>query len=124
MEELAIYFYNQGCNCSLCILKAAAQYYKIPLLTQVEGMCGGITAGFGIGGICSALVAGIMVFGWFFDEETVKRLRLRLISEFSRRHGAIDCGGLQCLNTDCALLLPSTAALIQSIIDDERSQAL
>lgn len=119
MREEALHFLEMGCNCSQCILRAAEQHYHRELPPMLPEMCGGITGGFGVGGFCSALVAGVMVFGWFFDEETVKLMRIRLINGFCERQGAVDCGRLQCLNADCANVIGDAAELVQQLVDEE-----
>lgn len=122
MKEQAIAFYRKGCNCSQCILKAAETVYNKPVPKQCYAMCQGVNTGFGIGGICSVLVAGVMVFGLFFNEETVKRLRIKLLTEFKRQHGGINCAELVRARGDsarCEAIVGQAADMIKKMIDAE-----
>ncbi len=124
MRESAIYFYENGYNCSQCILKAAEQIYGLRLSKQSLDLCKGVNTGFGTGDICSLLVAGVMVFGMMFDEATTKRMRMRLFDEVKLRHKGLYCGQL-IKNRDsrydrCAYLVGDIAAIIGEIIDTGR----
>lgn len=95
MKEKTLFYYRQGYNCSQCILKAAEQIYRIPISKNSMDMCCGVTGGFGIGGMCSVLIAGIMVFGLLFDKNAVKSMRVQLLDEFNGKYGDLNCGCLK-----------------------------
>ena len=125
MKERAVMYYRQGHNCSQCILKAAEYTYKIPIPKQCYEMCKGVNTGFGLGGMCSVLIAGVMVFGLFFDEATVKRLRLRLFSDFRDLHPALNCADLvkeRKNGAKCEQIVRQIAGLVKQIIDEELEQ--
>lgn len=47
----------EGENCSRAILRAASEEYGFPLFSEeLLKSCNAISAGFGVGGICSALL--------------------------------------------------------------------
>ncbi len=122
MKALAIRFYQQGYNCSQCILKAAEAFYAKPISRQCYNMCQGVNTGFGIGGMCSVLIAGIMVFGLFFGDDVVKRLRIRLLTEFQSRHPQMDCQALRKErqgNGYCENIVGEIAELVEQLIHEE-----
>ena len=106
-----------GENCSRIILQAAAEEYGILLPEEVLAVCGGINGGFGIGGICSGLVASIMVLGLLFDEETVKIKRILFLIKAQDRFGYLDCSRLSALETDCSGVLEEIAGILQEVIE-------
>ncbi len=91
MRARAIELFNNGFNCSQCLLEAAKEKYGIKITPYIMKMCEGISMGFGSGCVCCCLVAGIMILGAMFDEDRVVRLRLLLLSEIRTRHGCLDC---------------------------------
>lgn len=123
MKEKAIEYYKKGYNCSQCILKAAEFKYKRPVPKQCFDMCRGVNTGFGIGGICSVLVAGIMIFGLFFEEETVKRLRIKLLTEFRNHYGCLNCADLLRMRKDsgrCEGIVGQVAEMVERMINEEK----
>ena len=123
MKNLATDYYNRGYNCSQCILKAFETKYKIPITKQAYEMCTGINTGFGVGTTCSVLVAGIMIFGIMFDEQTAKRLRMKLLNTFHDRHKSLNCDALlkkRGSNRKCDKIVFEVAEMIDNIILEER----
>ncbi len=122
MKDKVLNYYYQGYNCSQCILKAAEQKYKIPISNQSIKLCNGVCNGFGVGGICSVIVAGIMVLGLLFDEKTVKRLRLKFITEFQDKFSVLNCSQLKekMGEYSCDKLILEAADLIDKIIEEEQ----
>ncbi len=122
MKEKALQYYRQGYNCSQCILKAVEFKYKIPISKQCLSLCSTVNTGFGIGGMCSVLVAGIMVLGLLFDDSNAKRLRMKLLSQFKENYRTFNCQDLiKGRNSDraCDQLVYEVAGLIESVIDEE-----
>lgn len=123
MKEKTLSYYRQGYNCSQCILKAAEQIYRIPISKSSMDMCSGVTGGFGIGGMCSVLIAGIMVFGLLFDKDTVKSMRVRLLDEFNEKYGDLNCC---CLRKHrkaghmCEEIVGDIAQMVEKIIADKK----
>ena len=123
MKEKALAFYRQGYNCSQCLLKAAEAVYQIPVSRQCLHACRGVCTGFGTGGLCSLFIAGIMIFGLLFDEATVKRMRLQLLSQGFDRYQSTDCAALKAARdtgAHCEMLVAEVAGLIEEIIAKER----
>lgn len=122
MKCEALKYYQKGYNCSQCILKACEQEYGLRLPEDCLNMCGAINTGFGVGGMCSVLIAGVMVFGLLFDETDAKRLRLKLLSEFRDKYPSMDCSVLRRerqRGINCEQLVCDIAELIEKIIKEE-----
>ncbi len=122
MKKLALQYYAQGYNCSQCILKAAEKKYSLPISKQCFNMCSGINTGFGIGDMCSVLIAGIMIFGLLFDNATTKRLRMELLENFEKKHSCLSCKSLKSKlknGENCETLVSDIAQLIEELIDKE-----
>jgi C_GCAxxG_C_C family probable redox protein len=120
MKDKVLEYYYQGYNCSQCILKAAEQKYRIPISKQSINLCKGISNGFGIGGICSVIVAGIMILGALLDEETLKIARLKLINAFQDKYSCLNCSQIKKnigLNT-CETFIVEAADIIDAIISE------
>ena len=106
-----------GENCSRIILQAAAEEYDISLSEDILVACGGISGGFGIGGMCSALVAAVMVLGLLFDAEEVKIRRILFLMKAQEHFGYLDCCRLSALGEDCSSVLVKIAEILQDVID-------
>lgn len=121
MKDRALEYYYKGYNCSQCILKAAEQKYKIPISKQSLNLCTGVCNGFGTGGFCSVIAAGIMILGLLFDESTVKRLRIKMLDEFQNRYSSLNCAQLKDKNKEyyCDKFIPEAADIIDNIIMEE-----
>lgn len=122
MKEKAEQLFNEGYNCSQCILKAGESSFGVPISKSCIRMCGAVNTGFGIGEICSVLIAGIMLFGLLFDQETAKRLRLKLLDECTQKYGKLSCGYLKSSEVksgDCGRLIYELSGLIEQIIRAE-----
>lgn len=119
MKQKAIYYYREGYNCSQCLLKACEQTFNIPISKQTYGMCSAVSNGFGIGGMCSVLIAAIMVFGLLFNESTAKRMRLQLLNRFSAAYSSFNCCDLvkhRGAEKGCEVILGDIADMVESII--------
>jgi len=123
MKEKAIQYYRQGWNCSQCILKAAEAVYGLPISRQCMNACGGVCTGFGVGGLCSVLIAGVMALGMLFDEATVKRLRIQLFTAFHDKYRCTDCATLKSKRGEgmlCEGIVADVAAMVERIVAEER----
>ena len=74
-ERIRTYCGN-GDNCSQVILRAVAEEYGISLSEELFCACRGIHGGFGINGMCSGIVAGVMALGLLCEEEELKLKRI------------------------------------------------
>ncbi len=121
MRELALKYYRQGYNCSQCILMAAQQTYKLSVPKPCFNMCSGVNMGFGIGNMCSVVIAGVMVFGLMFDTGVTKKLRLKLMTQFKEKYGNFNCSVLIKEHNQCADLIQGIADMIDKLIKEETS---
>lgn len=122
LGELALKHYDECHNCSLCLIKAYAEAYNVTVPEQSLKMCSCIKNGFGIGGFCSAITGGFMIFGLHFDEETSLRLRINLLDKFKQKFGDFNCSILTANSTNqliCDELVYYTAELVEQLIKSE-----
>ena len=119
MKEKTMAYCRAGENCSLALLRAASDQYGFPLSKEMVDSCGAVCSGFGIGGICSALVAAIMVLGVLFQPEEAKKQRLFFLLAFRETFGAMDCPSLSAGKLDCTELMGDIAALLEEVIERE-----
>lgn len=121
LQDLALSFSCDGYNCSQCILKACEEAYGIPVSVDAISMCGPVCTGCGVGTICSVLIGAIMVFGIMFDEETAKRLRIRLLYEFNQDYPSINCSELRNNGNEniCDEVIAKVAEITEKIINEE-----
>ena len=106
-----------GANCSQVILLAAAEEYGFALPQEVLDACKGISGGFGIQGMCSGIVAAVMVLGLLFTEEEVKEKRILFLVRIQERLGALDCGRLSAKRVECVELLEEIAEVLEEIAE-------
>ncbi len=119
MRKKTLQYYKQGYNCSQCILKACEQKYGLQVSKQCYQMCATVNKGFGLGGMCSVLIAGIMVFGLMFDEPTARSLRMELLARFQEKHPNMNCAALKKergRSSNCEELVGSIADIIDELI--------
>lgn len=119
MKKKALRYYQEGYNCAQCIIKAAAEQYGFELPKESLNCCRGVNNGFGIGGICSALVGAVMVFGLLFEAERARLLRLELFLRFHEKHESLNCCSLSTCNANCNALVEDIAQLTEGIIQEE-----
>ena len=103
-------------NCCRILLLAAAEEYGISLSEDILFACSGISSGFGVGSICSALVAAVMVLGLLY-EDGAKEKRLLLLYRVQERLGSLNCGRLSAMGEDCRLILEEIAEILQESIE-------
>ncbi len=121
LKEKAIYYKRKGYNCSQCILKASEDTYGIKLSEQVLKACSAVNNGFGIGNVCSVLIAGVMVFGLLFDSETAKQMRLNLFMKFHEKH-SFDCMALrrEFKTGNCEEIIKEIADIVETLIKENK----
>lgn len=105
-----------GANCSQAILLAAAEEYGFSLPQEILDACRGISSGFGIQGMCSGIVAAVMVLGLLFEEE-VKEKRILFLMQIQERLGALECGRLAAQREDCVGLLEEIAEVLEKVVE-------
>ena len=115
LKERIRTYCQTGENCSRIILQAAAEEYDISLSQDMLISCSGISGGFGIGSLCSGLIAAVMVLGLLFDEETVKEKRILFFFLVQEKSGVLDCMRLS--SDDCTELLEMIGEVLQEVIE-------
>lgn len=122
MKNLALKHFQTDSNCSQCILKAFEEKYNYPLNPQIYKSLSAVNSGFGIGTVCSALIAGIIIFSTVFDEQTALRARLKLLSNFNSYFGTVNCSSLSPSKNSfngCDKIIYMTAAFTEQILLEE-----
>lgn len=94
MRTLAYKYYCEGWGCGQSIIKAADTKYSIDLKGELLKAVSAAGNGFGYGGLCAAPAAAILLFGYIFDENTAKRLRIMFLNEFSMKYDSFNCCSL------------------------------
>lgn len=123
MKNLAVEYHREGYNCSQCILKAVECKYRVNIPIEVLNSCSAVSNGFGYGGICSALVAGVMVFGILGGEDNAKSMRIKMFTRFQEIHESFNCGQLvmeKCQCRNCDTLISEIAEIIENILIEEK----
>ncbi|MCQ4936817.1 MULTISPECIES: C-GCAxxG-C-C family protein [Anaerotignum] len=116
MKERAMALCMEGENCSRAILRAASETFGFPLSEELLMSCNAISAGFGVGGICSALVAGVMVLGILFPIEEAKQKSLILLCRAQGNWNCVDCCRLSARRENCNDLIGEIAQMLEEII--------
>ena len=119
LKERVQVYHAMGESCSRIILRAAAEEYGISLSEMILAACSGITGGFGINGMCSGLVAAVMVLGLLFEEEVVKRKRILFLLRVQEHFDGLDCCRLSACGKDCGAVLMEIAEILQEIIEEK-----
>lgn len=104
-------------NCAQAILRAVAVEYAIPLSEELLEACRGLHGGFGINGMCSGIVAGIMALGLLCEEEALKQKRILFLLAVQEKFGGLDCCTLSSAATDCNAVLAELAAILETVIE-------
>lgn len=117
LKERILQLYGNGDNCAQIILRAAAAEYGLQLSEEVYLACSGIQGGFGVQGMCSALVGAVMVFGLLCEEE-VSQKRIIFLLKAQERFSGLDCGCLSAREADCRNLLGEIGSLLQETLEE------
>lgn len=114
LKNIAIEYYRQGCNCSQCILKACSDKYNLKLPKECFDMCIGIYNGFGAGGICSVLVACIMIIGVMHPDDVAYK-RILMIDGFAEKTGNINCGSIR--EKNCENIIKNACDILERVVE-------
>ncbi|MGE4214773.1 MAG: C-GCAxxG-C-C family (seleno)protein [Anaerotignaceae bacterium] len=115
MKEIAQKYYNEGLGCSRSILMAFRDKYGY-VTEEVVSAANAINNGFGIGGMCSALVAGIMVLGLLYEGEEAYSERMKLMTCFQCKFCSINCMSLAKERNDCIDLIDFVCDYLEEIV--------
>lgn len=116
LKERAIFYCNAGENCSRAILKAGAEYFDIELSEDMLNSCNAISSGFGIGGICSGLVAGVMLLGLLFDDEEARQKSLLFFCYVQTELGGLNCCEIAGVE-NCERVMEIIGDVLQGLIE-------
>ncbi|MCD8037003.1 MAG: C-GCAxxG-C-C family protein [Clostridiales bacterium] len=113
MRELAVEYYREGFPCGSCIIKAADEKYCLGLSGELSKAVSAASGGFGYGGLCAAAVSAILLFGYMFEEDTAKVLRIEFLDEFRKKYPSFNC----CVIAgDCEKVVADAAEIADKII--------
>jgi C_GCAxxG_C_C family probable redox protein len=125
MPKMADYnaanYFGSEYNCAQCIMKAVDESYNLNISDDVYSALSNLGKGLGIGSVCGALLAGMMVFGIIANERTAKAMRIRLFYDFTSLYSEIHCAKLirTTHETDgCDGLVEELSDIIKRIIDE------
>jgi hypothetical protein len=115
LGEKALSYYRQGYSCSACILRAGGKLYKLKIPPEIYDMCQGVNNGFGIGEMCSVIVAAVLLLGLIYkDEKLIKQKRLLFLSGMQEKFGSLNCGKLK---KNCSETIREAGNLLEKIIE-------
>ena len=107
--------FKRGESCSACIFKAYEDVYGTKLPKDYYKICMGINNGFGVGGMCSAAAAGVIVLACRLRDETkIKQARIFFLSAVSDKLKSTSCGKLK---NDCKTAVFECGEMLEKTID-------
>lgn len=118
LGDIAVGYYRAGYNCSQCILMASKDHYNIEFCDNCVKMCCGINNGFGFGGMCSVLIACIMVLSSLIPED-IGRNRILFAEDFNRLNGSMYCGKIKA--DDCETVIKNACNLLEKYIKCDKN---
>ena len=98
MEIKNICCCENGMNCSQNVFRTICENCGIKTDENMMEMLNGISAGFGINGMCSAVIGGLCALGCVYSEDEMKLLRIMLFMEFKERFSSLNCGRVETKN--------------------------
>lgn len=117
MFEYTLAFCEEGANCSQAILQAGAKKYDLQLPEEVLRSCSAVSAGFGIGGLCSGIIAGVMLLGLVFDETEAHQKSILFFYEVQDALGGLNCCSIAG-ETNCHHAMTVICTALETLIDD------
>jgi len=122
---------KEDLNCAEKILYGANQVYNLGLDKQALKMSAGFGGGMGIGSVCGALTAAVMVLGMLFvknnahESSKIKNLTQELFINYQEAMDNINCEPLKVQHrTDelqCTNVIAKAAEILDQIIVRETS---
>lgn len=113
MKELALRYCREGYGCGGCIIKAADTKYSLNMSGEIIKAMSAASGGFGYGGLCAAAAAVVLLFGYMFDEDRSKRLRIEFMQMFRQRFGTFNCCSM---GENCECIISYAAEMADSLI--------
>ena len=113
----ALYYHAQGMNCSQSIILACEKCYNIKMCENCKRLFVTCSNGFGIGGMCSVLIACVMFFGVYYkDEETARQAGLTFLDRFMHGLCSLDCCRLKKASGSCEKVICLACDITEDII--------
>ncbi len=113
LKDIALEYYYKGFNCSQCILLACNHKYNLTLPKECIEMCRGVYNGFGTGGICSVLVACVMIISFMYPEDVSHR-RMCMTDSFAQKMGNINCGKIR--EDNCEKIIENACDILEEVL--------
>jgi len=120
-------------NCAEKILYGANEVYNLGLDKKALKLSAGFGGGMGIGSVCGALTASVMVLSHLFVEEKshestkIKKLSKQLLDKYEKEMGSIDCRPLMIAHRTkeikCKNVIVVAARILDEIIENERKNS-
>lgn len=116
-------------SCSEKILRGANRVYALGLDEKALKLASGFGGGMGIGLVCGALTAGVMVLSALYvkerahESDRIKRLTGNFLQKYKDKMGELDCTPLKAAYRDdvtkCRLVILTAARILDQIIESE-----
>ncbi len=119
LSEWALKYYDEGCSCSQCILRACETEYNIKISDDCYAACEGLYNGLGIGSCCGVLLSAIMAIGIICDNAAY--YRIEMAERFNLKFGSLNCCKLK-NNNGCDFLIKNSCDILSDIIDKGRKK--
>lgn len=117
ISERAEELYDEGRNCSQCLILAAAEE-KSKNIEEALNMLEGVYGGLGIGSICCGVLAGIMAIGILCDKTQIKTKRMEFLTRVYEKYGGADCPTLRAAaakNGGCRRLVKELGEMVDEV---------
>jgi C_GCAxxG_C_C family probable redox protein len=124
----------QDFNCAEKILYGGNEAYKLGLSPEALKMSAGFGGGMGIGAVCGALSASIMVLSILFvknnahESTKIKDLTKELLTKYEQAMGEIDCKPLvkahRTKEEKCNQVILKAAEILDAIVCRELGRAM
>ncbi len=120
IQEEAVRFHQQGCNCAQSVLAACGKYTGLERETALK-----VSAGFGggvrSGEICGAISGAVMVIGLIEpDKRKVAAMTRDCVESFRRQFGCVRCAELKQNRVDCDALIAYGAQYIENLMKENK----
>ena len=113
--EKAISYYNDGCNCSECMLKAYSDIYGTKIDDQLSSASKVINNGFGVGSMCSLLITGVIILSIHFGTDEARGKRLIMLEKFYDKFGNFNCAIVK--KKGCENVIREACGLLEELLE-------
>ena len=124
METKMMKAFEKNLNCSQSVFRTVCENCGIDADEKMLDMLNGISSGFGINGICSAVVGGLCALGCVFDEEEMKTIRLMFFMDFNERFLSLNCGTIWSSDEECGDIMDFVQKWAEEKIKEKNNASL